>query len=128
MFEFQYQYCTKWWRHQWLRLNLLRPKAFLAFMPKAFKPSLTNFGWRSQKLFMFKFQYLNGNKRESGKIFSELQNWTTRGSKIGESYRDYKSWQEWLKMEAALEISNRAKHITNRGRDFKSGQRDFKSG
>ena len=68
---------------------------------------------------MFKFQYQNGTKRKSGKIFSVLQNGAIRRLQIGTDFRDYKSEQEGLQIGAALGISNRGKKITNRGRAYK---------
>ena len=42
MSEFQYQNSTKWWFYRWLGLNLLKPRTFLVFVPKA---SPTKFHW-----------------------------------------------------------------------------------
>ena len=58
---------------------------------------------------MFKFQYQNGTKRKSGKIFSVLQNGAIRRLQIGTDFRDYKSGQEGLQIGAALGISNRGR-------------------
>ena len=54
-----------------------------------------------------------------------LQNGAIRGLQIEEGFRDCKLGQERLKIEAALEISNRAKEISNQGIDYKSGQEGF---
>ena len=96
MSEFQYHDSTKWWCHQWLGLNLLKPRSFLCIIPKVSNqvPSysdheITDHGlpkWRKTK------------KWE--KIF-----WITK--------RDNKG------------VSNQGKKITNWGRHFKSGQEEL---
>ena len=43
-------------------------------------------------------------------------------------FRDCKSGEEELQIEAALGISNRGKKIIFWGRDFQLAQRDFKTG
>ena len=70
-------------------------------------------GSRNQKLFIFKFQYHDGKKRESGKKSFGLQNETIRGLQIGTGFRDCKSGKEGLKIGVALGISNQEKKITN---------------
>ena len=67
-------------------------------------------------------------KKKWGKRISGLQNGAIRKLQIGAGFRDYKSEQEGLQIEAALGISNWGKKITNRSSDLKSGQRDLKSG
>ena len=47
---------------------------------------------------------------------------------IGAGFTDYKSEQVGSQIGATLGISSRGKKIANRGRDFKSVQRDFKLG
>ena len=56
-------------------------------------------------------------KNQNVENFSGLQNGTIRGLQIGAGFSDYKSGQEGLQIEAALEISNRGKEISNQGRD-----------
>ena len=72
---------------------------------------------------MFKLQYQNWKKRKNGKKFSGLRNGTIRGLQIGTGFRYYKSGQEGLQKDAALEISNWLNKITNRGnKNFILGQ------
>ena len=70
------------------------------------------------------------NKKVENK--TGLKNGAIRGLQIGTGFRDYRSGQEGLQIEAALGISNRGKkigvEISNWGKDSKAGQRDFKSG
>ena len=69
-----------------------------------------------------------GKKGKSGKNFSALQNGEIRELQIGGGFRDYKSEQEGLQIEAVLGISNWGKEISNRGRDCKSRQQGFQIG
>ena len=72
---------------------------------------------------MFKFQYQNWKKRKNGKKSSGLRNGTIRGLQIGTGFRYYKSGQEGLQKDTALEISNWLNKITNRGnKNFILGQ------
>ena len=60
---------------------------------------------------MFILQYQNRQKRKSGNKFSWSQNGAIRGLHVGAGFRDYKSWQEELQIEAALAISNRIRNF-----------------
>ena len=76
----------------------------------------------------FKFQYQNGKKRKSGKIFSGLQNGVIMVLQIGAGFRDYKSEQVGSQIGATLGISSRCKEISNWGNYYKSGQEGFQIG
>ena len=124
MLEFQYQNSTKWWCHQWLKLNLLKPRSFLGIIPKASQTKFHQIRITKSKVIHAPIPIPKWKKtRKRGKKLSRLQN-----EVIGESFMDYKLRQVKLQLEAALGISIRDKKITNRGRDFKSGKRDCKSG
>ena len=97
--EFQYQNSTKWWRHQWLGLNLLKPRSFLAIITKIIK----------SKSIHVQIQVSKWEKRKNGK--------KTMGYKTSQ-YVDYKSRQNGLQIGVALRISNRGKSITYRDKEI----------
>ena len=59
-----------------------------------------------------------GSKWEKTKKWEKIF-WVTQ---IGADFKDYRSRQEGVQIEAALDISNQDKKITNRGWDFKLGK------
>ena len=126
MSEVQDQNSTKWWCHQWLRLNLLKPWSFLGIIPKA---SETKF----HQVWITKLRVIHVQipvpKWEKTKKW-EKNFWITKRCNKGitnkESFRDFKMGQKDYKSGQGFEIGQR---------DFKSGQRlkiggkkDFKSG
>ena len=68
-------------QYQILMLSVARVKTkdILSYHTKGVLPNFIKLGSRSQKLFMFQFQYQRGKKLKSGLKISELQNGTTRG-------------------------------------------------
>ena len=128
MSDFQYQDSTKWWCHQWLGLNLSKPRSFLGIIPKASETKFRQIRITKSKVIHVQIPV---SKREKAKKCEKkfgLHNGAIRGLHIGAGFRDYRSRQEGVQIGAALEISNRGKKITNTSWDFKSGQGGFKSG
>ena len=91
MFEFQYENSTKWWCHQWLGLNLLKPRLFLGIIQKASQTKFHQIRIRKLKVIYFQIPLPKWEKsRKCEKIF-----WFTNGAitglQIGAGFRDWKS-------------------------------------
>ena len=105
------------------------PKSFLGIIPKASQTKFHQMQITKSKVTDVQIPVTKWEKKKKwGKRISGLQNEAIRKLQIGAGFRDYKSEQEGLQIEAALGISNWGKKITNRSSDLKSGQRDLKSG
>ena len=128
MSDFQYQDSTKWWCHQWLGLNLSKPRSFLGIIPKASETKFRQIRITKSKVIHVQIPVSKWEKTKKWENFFGLHNGAIRRLHIGAGFRDYRSREEAEQIGTALEISNRGKKITNRGWDFKSEQRDFKSG
>ena len=104
--KFQYQNNSKWWRHLWLELNLLKPTSFLGIISNASQTKFHQIQITKSKVIDAQIPATKREKTKKFEKFSELQNGAIRGLQIG------------------------AKGITNRSslRDFKPGQKDYKSG
>ena len=128
IFEFQYQNSTKWWCHQWLGLNSLKPSPFLGITPKASQTKFNQIQIIKSKVIHVQIPVPKWENTKKWKKSYGLQNGAIRGLQIGAGFRDYKSGQEGLQIGVVLGILNWGKKITNRDRDFKLEQRDFKLG
>ena len=104
MSKFRYQNSTKWWRHQWLGLNLLKTRSFL-FLSIIQKTSQTKFYkvWTSKsKVTHVEIPVTIWEKTK----IREKNFWVTkRGTKgiiSGAGFEDYKSGQEGLQIRARI--------------------------
>ena len=128
MSDFQYQDSTKWWCHQWLGLNLSKPRSFLGIIPKVPETKFRQIWIMKSKVIHVQIPALKWEKTKTWGKNVALHNGAIRGLHIGASFRNYRSRQEGVQIGIDLEISSWGKKITNRGWDFKLRQGDFKSG
>ena len=121
IFEFQYQNNTKWLCHQWLGLNLLKPRSFLGIIPKALHRI------RITKSKVINVQ-ITVTKWEKTKNLEKIFWVAKRGNKGIKNLGTFYGLQIGVRGitnrgSFSLGISNRGKKIANRTKDFKSVQR-----
>ena len=123
--EFQHQNSTKWWYHQWLESNILKPRLFVGIIPKTSQTKFHQIRITKSKVIHAQIPVSKCKKQKNGKKISGFQNGAIRGLQIRAAF-EISSWSKKI-TNHGKEISNRAE-ITNRGkRDFNWG-RDYKSG